>query len=119
MEVERGEERVDVTLFGDDDSVLAAWVQDDEAGEQVELCRSHDGEIALAVVDDMITAVRLADGLFAGRVRAGRGIEMSLPLDGRWTLEFAGELTVDGGHTGYQGGSIGFVWTDSESRPDP
>jgi hypothetical protein len=107
-----------VRLFGDDGQLVAAWEQDDGGGDHVELCRSHDGVIALVVVDDVITAVRLADGHIAANGRAGRGIEASLPVDGRWTLEVAGELSVDGGHTGHQRGAMGFAWMDSESPPD-
>ncbi len=106
-----------MALFGADGGMVAAWVQADHEGHRIELSRSHDGEVALVVVDEVITAVRLPDGHVAGSGRAGRGIEASFPLDGTWTLEIAGELTVDGGQTGYQGGVLGFYW--DEPAPDP
>jgi hypothetical protein len=118
LQVERDEGHVGVTLFGDDGELVAAWVQPVEDGDHVELSRSHDGVVALVVVDDVITAVGLADSRITASGRAGRGIEASLPLDERSTLEIAGELTVDGGHTGHQRGGIGFFWADQESPPD-
>jgi hypothetical protein len=119
VEVERDHGQAGVALFGADGGMVAEWVQPDHEGHRIELSRSHDGEVALVVVDAVITAVRLNDGHVAGSGRAGRGIEASFPLDGRWTLDIAGELTVDGGHTGHQSGVLGFSWTDAESRPDP
>jgi hypothetical protein len=119
VEVGRDRGQAGVALFGDDGGLVAGWVQPDHAGYRIELSRSHDGEIALVVVDDVITAVRLGDGHVARSGRAGRGIEASFPIDARWTLDIAGELTVDGGQTGYQGGVLGFTWPESEPRPDP
>lgn len=107
-----------MTLFGDDGSVVVTWDQANEYGDRVELCRSPDGAVALVVVDEAITSVRLADGHIAATGGHGRGIEASFPLDGRWTLEIAGELNVDGGHTGFQGGSVGFYWDRPEPLPD-
>jgi hypothetical protein len=119
VEVERVRGQAGVALFGADGGMVAAWVQPEREGHRIELSRSHDGEVALVVVDAVITAVRLPDGHVAGSGRAGRGVAASFPLDGRWTLDIAGELTVDGRHTGHQSGVLGFSWTDAESRPDP
>jgi hypothetical protein len=111
-------ERGEATLFAGGDRVLAAWPAPEGLGH-VELVRAHDGTVALAVVDDVITAVRLADGHVVGRGPVGRGIEGSWPLDARWTLDCAGELKVDGGHTGFQGSMTHFSWSmDDESAPD-
>ncbi len=118
VEVERKEGQVDVALFGDNGGPIASWVQRDEDDDRVEMCRSHDDEVALVVVDEVITAVRLVDGQIAARGRAGRGIEASLPLDGRWTLEIVGELVIDGGHTGHQGGTRWFL-AGPEPPSDP
>jgi hypothetical protein len=118
VQVERAEREAEVSLFGDDGGLVAAWKQAGEEGGQVELTRSHDGAIALVVADGVITSVRLADGRLVAAGRTGRGSEASFPLDGRWTLEIAGELTADGGHTGHQGGGMGFFWAE-EPPPDP
>src|SRR3954452_15036446 len=117
VEVERGQGEAGVALFGDDGGLVAGWVQPGDRGHRIELSRSHDGQVALVVVDEVITAVRLPDGEVAASCRAGRGIEASFPLDRRWTLDIAGELTADAGHTGYQGGVLGLYW--EEPAPDP
>ena len=118
LRVERAAGRAGVTLCGDDGGEVAAWEQADDHG-RLELQRSHDGAVALVVVDDVITAVRLADGEIAAQCRDERGIDAAFPLDGAWTLEIAGELDIDGGHTGFQGGGVGFFWTGpDDERPD-
>ena len=117
LRVERAAGRPRDTV-GDDGGEVAAWEQADDPG-RLELQRSHDGAVALVVVDDVITAVRLADGEIAAQCRDERGIEAGFPLDGVWTLEIAGELDIDGGHTGFHGGGVGFFWTGpDEERPD-
>jgi hypothetical protein len=64
--------------------------------------------------------VRLEDGRIVASGRACSGIEASLPLDARWTLEVAGELMLDRGHTGHCSGGPGFFfWAGSEPRRDP
>ena len=106
VEVERDGHGTGVSLFGDDGVVMTSWRQPDH-GEvhdaRPELHRSHDGVVALVMVDGVFTVVRLEDGAIAASGRAGRGIEVSLPLDARWTLELAGELEVDEGFSGHYG----------------
>ena len=117
VEVERGQGEAGVALFGDDAGPVAAWVHPGDGGHRVELARSHDGEVALVVVDEVIAAVRLPDGHVAASDRAGRGIEASFPLDGTWTLDIAGELIAHGGQTGYQGGVVRVLLGRTHSRP--
>lgn len=102
-----------VTLLGDG-SVVAAW--DQAAPHEAELHRSHDGTIALVAVDELITAVRLADGAIAAQARDERGIDATFPLDAQWTLELAGELRLDRGHTGFQGRGTSF-WFELGTDP--
>jgi hypothetical protein len=97
------------TLFADERE-LAGWEAHGDGVPGLELARS--GSHAFAVIDGLITAVRLADGGIVARAEAGRGVSASIPLDGRWTLEVAGELAVDGGHTGFHSRGTGFFWLD-------
>jgi hypothetical protein len=124
VEVKQGENQADVSLFGDDGVVVAEWVQTDgdtqADTDRPELFRSHDGDVATVAVGDVITVVRLRDGHIAARGRADRAMEAAFPLDGRWTLEAAGELILDGGHSGhYSVGAGFFFWSGPEPRPDP
>jgi hypothetical protein len=122
-EVQQGEGGAEVSLLADNGVVVAAWTHDgaDAPGafDQPELLCSHDRAFATVVVDQMLTVVRLADGQITARGRGGRGTDASFPLDRRWTLEVAGELTVDGGHTGYHSGGTSFFWADPDGRPAP
>jgi hypothetical protein len=122
VEAQQGENRVDVSLFDDDGVMVAEWVQmdgDADATDRPELFRSHDGEVATAALGDVITVVRLRDGQIAARGRADPAMEAAFPLDGRCTLEVAGELMLDGGHSGHYGGGTGFFWSGLEPRPGP
>lgn len=88
-----------LALFGDDGARIVEWVQEDAHGPEVR--RSPDGAVATIAAGAIITAVRVNDGHILARCATGRGIEGTVPLDGRWTLELTGELALDGGHTGF------------------
>ena len=105
-----------LALFGDDGALLVEWTQDD--ADDPEVRRSTDGAIATIVAGEVITVVRLVDGAIAATARAGRGTEAILPLDERWTIEVAGELVLDGGHTPFNSGRLFFIrWPESGALP--
>lgn len=107
VEVKPTESGARLALLGDDGALMAEWVQEDADWPRVS--RSPDGQVATVVAGEVITAVRLADGHIVARCGTGRVLEVTLPLDERWTLEVTGELAVDGGHTGFQNGWAGFL----------
>lgn len=120
LRVDRDDDRAAVTLAGDDGARVAAWVQDaPPGGTQVELSRPHPGTMALVVVDEVITAVRLADGYAAATRRQEERRAASFPLGGPWVLEVDGPVIADGGHTGFHGGRLMVAWTGPEPRPRP
>lgn len=70
----------------------------------------------MVVAGQVITVVRLEDGAILATCRTGRGIDATLPLDGRWTLEVSGELVLDRGHTGFQSRGRFFTrWPGSDA----
>lgn len=111
--VERSAGRVGVRLRGADGGMVAAWEQPEGLGD-LELFWSHDRAVALVVVDEVITVVRPADGRIVASGRQGRDVEVTLPVGGGWTLELVGELAADRGHTGFQGGGVGFWWSPDD-----
>jgi hypothetical protein len=100
----------EATLVGDDGAVIATWAQPDSGADRPELYRAQDGTLAIAAVDETLTVVRLADGEIVARTQASR---IDLPLDAAWTLETAGELIFDEGHTPPHSSGVGF-WFESE-----